>query len=116
MAPDNKDKQEKPAKKSLYARFTDYKMGRHKEISAEDLERYTGRTREEHDKWAAGSPHVGKNQVSGTVHGQGAGGMTHPLGYLGQYDPKFPAGEGAKAAENNAAAAKEVDDGDSTIA
>lgn len=60
MSPDAK-----PPKKSLFQRWTD--RNKSEPISDEDLLKYTGKTREEFDKFKESTPGVAGNRVSGTL-------------------------------------------------
>ena len=82
--------QEAAPKKSLYRRYDDARMGRNKQISEEDLEKYTGKSRAELDKFAATTPGVGKNQLSIAAASQPgiAGELAAPAGPLGTNTPR----------------------------
>jgi hypothetical protein len=54
---------EKPQKKSLFSRFRDSKKS--VPLSDEDIQKYTGKTREELNAWADTQPGVGRNQLAG---------------------------------------------------
>lgn len=77
-------------KKSLYTRYKNARMGRDNKISSEDLEKYTGKSRTELEKWAETTPGVGKNQVSITAGcSPGIGGdLAAPAGPLGTNSPR----------------------------
>ena len=72
-------------KKSLYQRYDDARLGRNNKISDEDLEKYTGKSRVELEKWAETTPGVGKNQVSITAASKAgiAGDLAAGAGPLG---------------------------------
>ncbi|POR31690.1 hypothetical protein TPAR_08099 [Tolypocladium paradoxum] len=72
------------AKKSLYQRHQDKKRGA--PISDEDLKKYTGKTRDEFDAFAANTPGVGRNQLAGKMSvgpASGLGGLAAGEGYGG---------------------------------
>ncbi|RBR24635.1 uncharacterized protein FIESC28_02568 [Fusarium coffeatum] len=71
-------------KKSLYRRYKDSKAP--VPLSDEDIQKYTGKSREELKTWADSTPGVGKNQLAGkaTVGDvSGFGGMAMGDGYGG---------------------------------
>jgi hypothetical protein len=59
----DKSTPEKPQKKSLFSRFRDSKKS--VPLSDEDIQKYTGKTREELNAWADTQPGVGRNQLAG---------------------------------------------------
>ncbi len=76
--------------KSLYKSYQDARLGRNNKISDEDLEKYTGKSRVEIEKWAETTPGVGKNQLSieaGSKPGI-AGEVAAPAGPLGTNKPR----------------------------
>jgi hypothetical protein len=87
-------------KKSLYRRLHDSKRG---EISAEDVLKYTGKTKEQINEWAKNEPGVAGNQAAGTLAmggTTGLGGMSAAEGFGGwgpnsnaplKFPPKQPA-------------------------
>lgn len=85
-------------KKSLYRRYEDAKSGRNKQISDDDLEKHTGMTRDELQKWAQSRPGVGGNRFAGDItagHMSGLGGAAACEGLGGwgmgaRGDLKFP--------------------------
>ncbi|KAF4982222.1 hypothetical protein FZEAL_2106 [Fusarium zealandicum] len=91
-------------KKSLYQRYQEKKRG--PGLSDEDIQKYTGKSRQELNAWAETQPGVGKNQVAGRVaqgSTSGLGGVAVAEGY-GGWGPgsepndgkrgmKFPPGE-----------------------
>ncbi|KAL0764259.1 hypothetical protein CaCOL14_013312 [Colletotrichum acutatum] len=85
-------------KKSLYQRYQDKKSGRDTQISDEDLQKYTGKTKDEINDWAKDRPGVAGNRAAGTLTAgpaSGFGGMATAGGYGGWgtdagSDPKHP--------------------------
>ncbi|KAK0645384.1 hypothetical protein B0T16DRAFT_411101 [Cercophora newfieldiana] len=74
---------EKEKKKSLYQRYQDSKR---REISPEDVLKYTGKTKEEINEWAKNAPGVAGNQPAGKLNmgaATGLGGMSAAEGYGG---------------------------------
>ncbi|KAF5019593.1 hypothetical protein F66182_8403 [Fusarium sp. NRRL 66182] len=57
--------------KSLYRRFKDSKKS--VPLSDEDIQKYTGKTREELSAWADSQPGVGRNQLAGRAAGPASG-------------------------------------------
>ena len=51
-------------KENLYQRYDNARSGRNNKFSDEELEKYTGKSRVELEKWAETTPGVGKNQLS----------------------------------------------------
>ncbi|KAK4459734.1 hypothetical protein QBC42DRAFT_231085 [Cladorrhinum samala] len=106
-------------KKSLYQRYWEYKNHRTKQISDEDMLKYTGKSRAELGEWSKSAPGVGGNQAAGTLAAgpaSGFGGMAAAEGLGGwgfgaKGKLKYPNGGGA--ADKKAPQAKEVDDDDS---
>ncbi|KAL7794425.1 hypothetical protein V8C37DRAFT_69120 [Trichoderma ceciliae] len=60
-------------KKSLYQRYEQKKRG--PGVAEEDILKYTGKTREELNRWAETQPGVGKNQAAGKISVGGASGF-----------------------------------------
>ncbi|KAH6838386.1 hypothetical protein B0I37DRAFT_387644 [Chaetomium sp. MPI-CAGE-AT-0009] len=78
--------QRKAKKKSLYQRYVDAKRGRNVQISDADLLKYTGKTKDELQKWAKDRPGVAGNQAAGKLAmgpAVGVGGMAAAEGYGG---------------------------------
>ncbi|EMR70203.1 hypothetical protein UCREL1_2765 [Eutypa lata UCREL1] len=87
---DSQDQAPADSKKSLYTRYHNARIGRDNKASDEDLEKYTGKSRVELEKWAETTPGVGKNQVSiaaGSSPGI-AGDLAAPAGPLGTNRPR----------------------------
>jgi hypothetical protein len=71
-------------KKSLYRRYKDSKAP--VPLSDEDIQKYTGKSREELKAWADSTPGVGKNQLASKAlvgDASGFGGMAMGDGYGG---------------------------------
>ncbi|KAK4168250.1 hypothetical protein QBC43DRAFT_201641 [Cladorrhinum sp. PSN259] len=87
-----------PQKKSLYQRFWEFKNHRNKQISEEDMLKYTGKSRAELIDWSKTAPGVGGNQPAGTLavgpaHGIGgvaAGAGLGGWGFGAKGELKFP--------------------------
>ncbi|KAK4225981.1 hypothetical protein QBC38DRAFT_481743 [Podospora fimiseda] len=58
---------EQPKKKSLYQRYWDFKNHRNKQISDEDMLKFTGKSRAELKEWSKTAPGVAGNQPAGTI-------------------------------------------------
>lgn len=70
--------------KSLYQRYQTAKRG--KPIADEDIQKYTGKSRDELSQWAENEPGVGKNQRAGGIAqgpASGLGGVAAADGYGG---------------------------------
>ncbi|KAM0352495.1 hypothetical protein ACHAPU_002163 [Fusarium lateritium] len=65
---------EQDQNKSLYKRFKDSKKS--VPLSDEDIQKYTGKTREQLNDWADTQPGVGKNQLAGRVTAGGTSGLS----------------------------------------
>lgn len=93
---DNNDNNNNGDKKSLYRRYEDKKRG--PGLTDEDILKYTGKTRDELNKWAETQPGVGKNQAAGKISvgsasgfvGAGAGAGLGGWGAEGTRKMKFP--------------------------
>lgn len=62
-------------KKSLYQRYWEFKNHRNKQISDEDMLKYTGKSRAELAEWSKSAPGVGGNQPAGTLAAGSASGL-----------------------------------------
>lgn len=83
-------------KKSLYQRLQDKKRG--PGISDEDLQKYTGKTREQLSAWSETQPGVGKNQLAGSIAvgpTSGLGGTAAGAG-LGGWGPSAVPNDGKR--------------------
>ncbi|KAK3998161.1 hypothetical protein QBC44DRAFT_313949 [Cladorrhinum sp. PSN332] len=67
---------DQPKKKSLYQRYWEFKNHRNKQISDEDMLKYTGKSRSQLNEWSKTAPGVGGNQPAGTL----AAGPAHGIG------------------------------------
>lgn len=68
--------EEKPRKKSLYAKYQELKRGPStSQMTDEDLKKYTGMDRAEFDKYAATTPGVAGGQAAGSVTAGGNSGL-----------------------------------------
>lgn len=68
--------EEKPRKKSLYAKYQEFKRGPStSQMTDEDLKKYTGMDRAEFDKWAATTPGVAGGQAAGSLTAGGNSGL-----------------------------------------
>jgi hypothetical protein len=92
---DNNDANDNKDKKSFYRRYEDKKRG--PGVTAEDILKYTGKTREELNTWAATQPGVAGNQPAGKLAvgaaglaGEGAGFGVGGWGTEGTRKMKFP--------------------------
>lgn len=68
--------EEKPRKKSLYAKYQELKRGPStSQMSDEELKKYTGMERAEFDKYAATTPGVAGGQAAGSLTAGGNSGL-----------------------------------------
>lgn len=68
--------EEKPRKRSLYAKYQDLKRGPStSQMTDEDLKKYTGMDRAEFDKYAATTPGVAGGQAAGSITAGGNSGL-----------------------------------------
>jgi hypothetical protein len=103
-------------KKSLYARYKAYQRGKFDQISDEDMQKYTGKTRAEINEWGKDREDVAGNQLAGKLAmgpTSGLGGVAVAGGYGGwgpsvEGKAKFPQEKKSDVPEK-----KVVDDEDS---
>ncbi|KAK3315537.1 hypothetical protein B0H66DRAFT_606411 [Apodospora peruviana] len=106
-------------KKSLYQRYQDAKHGRNRQISDDEMLKYTGKTKAGINEWGKNTPGVAGNQAAGKLAmgpASGFGGFEAAQGY-GGWGPdaagtlKFPPnGAGAATAKYNAEVLEEAED------